>query len=118
MRPCWFRPGTSFRVSMAATIRPAGEFVKPSAYPTCETEAFVSRFEISARMRKTPLRGREHSPRSANTARDRNALLGVRELRYAVPCVSVARRRTNGRGADRGRGARASTDRLLPERRH
>ena len=51
------------------------------------------------------------------SARDRDAVVGLRQLRHALPRLSLAGRRPYRLGADRRRGARPPADRLLPERR-
>ena len=56
-------------------------------------------------------------PRRAAPARDRDALVGLRQLGDALPRVPLAGRRARRPGANRRRGARAPAHRLLPARR-
>src|SRR5262249_40948786 len=63
----------------------------PLAFETNEIE---SRFVNGARIVQTPRHGSEAGSRAAGTARDRDAVVGLRELRHALPRLPLA-----GRGA-------------------
>ena len=52
--------------------------------------------------------------RPTRRARDRDALVGVRQLRDAIPRLPLAGRGEDGARADRRRGARPPADGLLP----
>src|SRR5438067_2031009 len=58
---------------------------------------------------------RQRRAGTAATARDRDPVVGVRELGHPLPRLPVAGRRPRRSRADRRRRARPSADRLLPE---
>ncbi len=73
-----------------------------------------SRFAIGRGCVQTPRHGRERRTRTPPPARDRDALVGLRQLGHALPRLPVAGRRAHRARAHRRRGARAPAHRLLP----
>ena len=74
-----------------------------------------SRFVIRSRMVRLRRHGRATALDRAARARDRDAVLGLRQLGHALPRLPLARRRAHRAGAHRRRGARAPAHGLLPD---